>query len=117
MNEAPATRVDEFTRVGLGNFALGLVHTSKLDLAWWQKVNSWDGLIADGDLTLGGTNVDATEARKVLEESSIWCTHGQFHLWQLWEDTKVPYSSLLHHQALSRVDCTSQISSYHICLI
>ena len=106
MNEAPAAGVDELTGVGVCYLALAGRHGCELDLTRWQKINSWNGLIADGNLALRGADVNSTEAGEVLEERAVWGSHGQLHLWKFRKDTKVS-DGVLCHQVVSCDDGTS----------
>ena len=107
MYKAPAARMDKLTGIRLRLLTFTSGHTSELDRAGWQKINSWNGLIADGNLTLGSADVYSTESGEVLEESIIGSSHGQLHLWQLGKDTEVSHSVLLHNHVLPRFDGAS----------
>ena len=106
VNEAPAAGVDELAGVRLCFLAVAGRHTSELDLTRWQKINSWDGLIADGNLALRCADVNSTEAGEVLEECTVWGSHGQLHLWKFRKDAKVS-DGVLRHQVVSCDDGTS----------
>ena len=97
MDKEPSSGVDELTALGWSHFTLAGSHRSNLDLAWRQKIDSWDGLVANSDLTLGGSNVNSDEAREILEESVVWSSHGKLQLWQFWKNTEVSHTKASHH--------------------
>ena len=70
-----------------------------LDLARWQEIHSWDSSIANSNLTLRSSTIDSLETGEVVEEGSVGCSHCQFELWKLWEDTEV--SLMGHDNSLS----------------
>ena len=50
------------------------------DLTWWEEIHSWNGSIANSHHTLLSVNVDSCEGVEVIEEGSVWGSHGELNL-------------------------------------
>ena len=67
-----------------------------VDLTGGEEVHSRDGSVADGDESLAGGYVDASEAVEVLEERAVGSAHRQLNLRELWQHTEEPHLGLGH---------------------
>ena len=67
-----------------------------VELAGREKVDTGDGAVANGNLTLACVDVNSGEVVEVLEEGAVRGTHGKLHLGQLGEDTEESHLSLCH---------------------
>ena len=67
-----------------------------VDLAGGEKIDTGDGAVADGDLTLGCVDVHSGEVVEVVEEGTVGGTQGQLYLGQLGEHTEESHLGLSH---------------------
>jgi hypothetical protein len=67
------------------------------ELARWEKIDSWDGSITDGDDTFLSVTIDTGELVEVLEEGFVGSSHGEFNLGELWKHSEESHLSLSHH--------------------
>ena len=91
MYEAPATGMHELASLRGRFVALSAGrHTLHFDLARRQQVDARISLIANRNLALASTDVDAGEILEILEESLVRRSHRQLQLRVLRQDTEVP---------------------------
>ena len=87
-------------------FFLTSLNILDVDLTRGKKINSGDGAVADGDLTLACVYVDSGEVIEVVEECSVRCTQSELDLGELGENTEESHLSLCHCH-LSEDSCLS----------
>lgn len=73
-----------------------------VDLTGGEEIHTRDRSVADGDKSLAGSYVDASEAVEVLEERAVGSAHRQLNLRELWQYTEeshlgLDHSHLSHH--------------------
>jgi hypothetical protein len=83
-------------RIQLEDRRLTRLDVLDVELTGGEEVHTRDGSVANGDLTLGGVDVDTGESVEVVEEGAVRSTHGQLHLGQLGEDTEESHLGLSH---------------------
>ncbi len=97
-------------------FFLTRLNILDVDFTGGQKINSGDGAVADGDLTLACVYVDSGEVIEVVEECSVWCAHCQLDLGQLGKNTEESHLGLCHCH-LSENCCLSLACEHHFIII
>ena len=113
VDEQPSSGVNELSALGFGDLSFTFSHTSDLDLSGWEEIHSWDGLVSNGDLSLGGSNVDTSESVEILEESTVWSSHGKLNLWQLWENTEISHIEGAHNWLL-HIDSSNTLGEHFV---
>ena len=101
MNKKPSTGVHEITTVSTSVVTIACHNSLNFHFTWRQKVDTGNGLVSNGHLSLDGANVKASESIEVVEDGAVRSTDSKFNSGKFREDTEHAERSLVHNH-LSR---------------
>ena len=88
VNEEPASGVDEHARVRGGIVALTLSNLTDLHFTGWEQVHARCRSVANGDVSVLGSDGEHFVVGEVFEHCAIGCPHGELLLGELVDNTE-----------------------------